>query len=161
MSEDFLKIFDGKINFCCLKNYCQHSCCGPYSSISKSLGNIDHRPFDEIVLTDEDYDRIYKSGYADLIEDGVSEETGKSYHKMALETDGTCKAFVDGKCSIQSIKPTLCSAFPFYFDMFSGLCAIECDGFSDKYWTDIADLKPCFEAAKKMYEFWIKFYTEK
>lgn len=160
MSENFLKIKDGKINFCCLQGFCQHSCCGPYSAISKSLGNIDKRPFDEIVLTDEDYKRIYDAGYADLIEDGFSPEMNKPYHKMALESDGTCKALVGGKCSIQSIKPTLCTAFPFYFDMFSGLCAIECDGFTDRYWTDINELKPCFDAAKAMYSFWIDFYTD-
>ncbi len=142
-----------------MKNYCQNSCCGPYSSISKNLDNIDKRPFDEIVLTSEDYDRIYKAGYAYLMEKGFSKETGKIYYKMALEPDGTCKAFVGGKCSIQKIKPTLCDAFPFYFDMFSGLCAIQCEGFSDKYWTELSSLKNCFISAKKMYEFWIDFYT--
>lgn len=160
MNESFLKIKDGKINFSCTQSFCKHSCCGPYSSISESLGNIDKRPFDEIVLTNEDYKRIYDAGFADHIEDGYSQEMKKTYHKMALESDGTCKAFINGKCAIQSIKPTLCTAFPFYFDMFSGLCAIKCEGFNDKYWTDIENLKPCFDAAKKMYEFWIEFYTE-
>ena len=84
----------------------------------------------------------------------------KKYYKMALEADGTCKAFVDGKCSIHEISPTLCKAFPFYFDMFSGLCAISCEGFDDNHWTEISSYKSNFENARKMYEFWLDFYSE-
>ena len=94
-------------------------------------------------------------------EEGFSEEMQKPYYKMALEEDGTCKAFVGGRCSIHELSPTLCKAFPFYFDMFSGLCAIACEGFSDDYWTDLEDWRPCFEEAKKMYEFWLDFYGKK
>ena len=43
--------------------------------------------------------------------------------------------------------------------MFSGLCAICCDGVSDEHWTDIAMYAPYFEAAKKMYQYWLEFYT--
>ena len=126
-----VKIKEGKINFCCKMDKCTHSCCGPFEGISNEICNIDHRPFDEIVLTEEDYRVICEKGYAHLIEEGYSEATKKVYHKMALEADGTCKAFVDGKCAIHDFSPALCQAFPFYFDMFSGLCAIECDGFSE------------------------------
>ncbi len=154
-----LKIKNGKINFCCKMHHCEHSCCGPFAGITGELSSIDRRPFDEIVLTPNDYQILYENGYADLIEEGYSPETGKKYYKMALEEDGTCKAFVQGKCSIHSVSPTLCKAFPFYFDMFSGLCAINCEGFSDDYWTDLKDYSEYFEHAKKMYEFWIDFYT--
>jgi hypothetical protein len=50
-----MKIKDGKINFQCKAQNCKHSCCGPFDGISKELCSIDSRPFDEIVLTDEDY----------------------------------------------------------------------------------------------------------
>jgi Fe-S-cluster containining protein len=80
---------------------------------------------------------------------------------MSLEEDGACKAFKNGKCTINKIKPTLCKAFPFYFDMFTGLCAIYCEGFSDEYWTDLSEYQECFDAARKMYEFWIDFYTNR
>lgn len=155
-----MKICDGKINFRCKKNYCKHSCCGPFAGITNELNNIDKRPFNEIVLTPEDYAVLYENGHANLIEEGYSEEMKKKYYKMALEDDGTCKAFVNGKCSIHDINPTLCRAFPFYFDMFSGLCAINCEGFSDENWTEIDDYKYALDAAKKMYEFWLDFYSE-
>ena len=155
-----LKIKDGKINFKCRAEHCQHCCCGPFAGITKELCNIDKRPFDEIVLTDEDYKNIYDNGYDDIIEEGYSEEMQKKYYKMALEADGTCKAWKNGRCSIHDFNPTLCKAFPFYFDMFSGLCAINCEGFSDEYWTDLEEHKAEFDNAKKMYEFWLDFYTE-
>ena len=159
MADSIVKIEDGRINFCCKMDYCVNSCCGPFSGITSLIGNIEKRPFNEIVLTSADYKRIYESGYQDFIEDGYSEHMSKGYKKMSLESDGTCRAFVDGKCCISDIKPTLCRAFPFYFDMFSGLCAIDCEGFSDDYWTDVSDYRGYFEAARKMYKFWIDFYS--
>ncbi len=155
-----VKIKEGKINFCCRAEHCEHSCCGPFCGITNELHNIDKRPFDEIVLTEEDYENLYSHGYSDLIEEGYSQEMQKPYYKMALEADGTCKALVNGRCSIHDFNPTLCKAFPFYFDMFSGLCAIECEGFSEEYWTSLESCEPCFENARKMYEFWIRFYTK-
>lgn len=156
-----MKIRDGKINFRCKMNYCQHSCCGPFSGVTQELSSIDKRPFEEIVLTPEDYDMLYANGYANLIEEGYSEGMQKKYYKMALEADGTCKAFRNGRCSIYGCSPTLCRAFPFYFDMFSGLCAIQCEGFSDEHWSDVADYSEYFAYARRMYEFWLDFYSPK
>jgi len=158
MEDHSMKIVDGKINFCCKRELCGHSCCGPFCGVTKELDNIDKRPFDEIVLTEEDYRRLYENGYADLIEEGYSAEMKKKYYKMALEPDGTCKALIDGRCSIHAINPTLCKAFPFYFDMFSGLCAIKCEGFTPNVWSDLKEFTENFENAKKMYEFWLNFY---
>ena len=154
-----MKIKDGKINFCCKADQCKHSCCGPFEGITKELCSIDQRPFDEIVLTDEDYRVICERGGAEFVEEGYSEIAQKAYHKMALEADGTCKAWKDGRCMIHDFSPTLCQAFPFYFDMFSGLCAINCEGFSDDTWTDLNDYSGFIEKARKMYEFWIDFYS--
>ena len=160
MKDGKLIVKDGKINFFCNMFTCKHCCCGPFGGISEELASVDKRPFDEIVLTDEDYEKLFNNGYAYLIEDGYSDGMKKPYHKMALKEDGTCKAYKDGMCSIHDISPTLCKAFPFYFDMFSGLCAIQCDGFRKNEFTPIDNLKPYFENARKMYEFWLKFYTE-
>ncbi len=155
-----MKIENGKINFRCKAENCKHSCCGPFDGISQELCNIDRRPFDEIVLTEEDYRRICEQGYAEFVEEGYSETARKAYYKMALEADGTCKAWKDGRCSIHGFSPTLCQAFPFYFDMFSGLCAIDCEGFSDDTWTDLEEYREYIEKARKMYEFWLKFYEK-
>ena len=155
-----LKIENGKINFCCKMNNCTHSCCGPFLGITNELGSIDGRPFDEIVLTEEDYNRLYDNGYAHFIEVGYSEETGKYYHKMALNPDGSCKAWANGCCTIHDCSPTLCKAFPFYFDMFTGLCAIECEGVSDDCWVDMKEYEDQLKYARKMYEFWLDFYTK-
>ena len=156
----FLKIRNGKINFCCKAQNCRHSCCGPFNGISKELCSIENRPFDEIVLTDEDYLIICENGHFDLVEEAYSEIAQRHYYRMALEADGTCKAWKNGRCSIHEYNPTLCQAFPFYFDMFSGLCAIECEGFSDDNWSDLDDHKASIEKAKKMYEFWLDFYSK-
>lgn len=155
-----LKIKDGKINFRCKAEHCQHSCCGPFAGISKELCSIDNRPFDEIVLTDEDYRTICEKGLENLVEEAYSEVAKRTYYKMALEQDGTCKAWKNGKCSIHDFSPTLCKAFPFYFDMFAGLCAIECEGFSDEAWSDLDEYKDYIDYAKKMYHFWMNFYSE-
>lgn len=156
-----IQIKDGKINFSCRMDKCKHSCCGPFAGISNEISNIDNRPFDEIVLTPEDREKLIQNGCEHLIEEGYSEQMGKKYYKMALEENGTCKAFKNGKCTIHEFSPTLCKAFPFYFDMFSGLCTIDCEGFSDEAWTDLKDYADYFDYAKKMYEFWIDFYTTK
>lgn len=162
MSKSFLKLKDGMLNFSCRMADCNHSCCGPFASISDKLNNIEGRPFDEIVLTEKDFNALLRSGYLEYVEEGYSQEMKKPYYRMALEPDGTCKAFLDGKCSIHDVKPTLCRAFPFYFDIFSGLCAIQCEGFNDKdYNTPFEDIEPCIDAAREMYEFWIDFYSRK
>ncbi len=158
--ENKLKIRDGKINFRCKSDLCQHTCCGPFAGISSELTNVDNRPFDEIVLTPEDYAVLCENGCRDFIEEGYSEFNGKKYYKMALEEDGTCKAFKNGRCSIYKFSPTLCKAFPFYYDMFSGLCAIDCEGFSDENWVDIKHFRSFFDNAQKMYRFWLDFYSE-
>lgn len=160
MIKNTVKIKDGKINFCCKITNCNHNCCGPFSGISTELNNIDNRKFEEIVLTDEDRKLLCENGQSDLIEEGFSTVMNKKYYKMALEADGTCKAFVDGKCSIHDINPTLCKAFPFYFDMFSGLCVISCDGFCNECSADLKNYENNIEAAKKIYQFWLDFYSE-
>lgn len=158
--ENKMQVKDGKINFRCKMCACKHSCCGPFAGISNELTSIDSRPFDEIVLTPEDYEGMCEAGLQEFIEQGVSPVNGKQYFKMALAEDGTCKAFKDGKCSIYQHSPTLCKAFPFYFDLFAGLCAIDCEGFSDDGWVDMEAVKPMIEYAKKMYKFWIDFYED-
>ena len=76
---------------------------------------------------------------------------------MKLEEDGSCSAFLDGKCSIHSVKPSICRAFPFYIDMFVGLCAVSanCPGVGSG-WISIEEINPEIQATMAMYSFWIK-----
>ncbi len=152
-------IKDNKINFKCLENRCLKSCCGPFCGLSNELASLDDRPFSEIILTDKDVDILFKHGHARLIEEAVA-PNGKHYFRMKLMPDGTCTALKSGKCSIHAINPTLCKAFPFYIDMFAGLCAITCPGF-DEDWTTMDALKTYFDATKEMYDYWMNFYDMK
>ena len=160
MNKHPMKIQEGKINFRCKMDQCRHSCCGPFAGISAELKSVENRPFDEIVLTEEDYRAICEAGYAHFTQEAVSPINGKVYHRMALKEDGTCQAFVDGTCSIYTISPTLCKAFPFYFDLFAGLCAIECEGFCDDNWVDLSATRSFVQNAKKIYRFWLDFYDD-
>jgi Fe-S-cluster containining protein len=145
-----VEIVDGKINFACLREECPNSCCGPFGGVQRGIDSLDGREFSEIVLTDEDANRIIGAGGSHLIE-----QTDKGTYGMRLLEDGTCSAFKNGRCSIHPIKPTLCRAFPFYVDMFVGLCGVtECPGFGSG-WTKIEDLSAEIGASTKMYQFWL------
>jgi Fe-S-cluster containining protein len=145
-----VQVIDGKINFACLREDCPSSCCGPFGGVQSGIDSIEGRPFSEIVLTTEDANRINAAGYSHLIE-----LTDAKHYRMKLLEDGTCSALRDGRCSIHKIKPTLCRAFPFYVDMFVGLCGVtECPGFGSG-WTKMENLKEEINAAKGMYSFWL------
>jgi len=157
MSDDSKVIIeDNKINFSCLVDDCPNSCCGPFAGFNNELESVDKRPFSEIILTDDDVDILFDQGYADLIEENIG-ANGKHYYRMKLLPDGTCTALKNGRCSIHKINPTLCRAFPFYIDMFVGLCAIKCPGFGED-WTSSEELQVYFDATKDMYNYWLQFY---
>jgi len=145
-----LQVIDGRINFVCLREKCPESCCGPFGGAQKGIDSVDGRSFSEIVLTHEDSRRILNAGLANLVERG-----GDGRFRMKLLGDGTCTALEGGKCSIQEVKPTVCRAFPFYVDMFVGLCGVTaCSGFGQG-WTRIESLSGEVNAARQMYEFWL------
>ena len=147
------------INFRCRMEKCRNCCCGPFDGIGGRISNVEGRPFSEIALTGEDLTALISNGRGDLVEEHRSELTGKTYYTMKTDDDGRCLAHVDGLCSVNGFKPTLCKAFPFYFDMFSGLCTIRCEGFSDDESVDLEDCRKSIGAAKKMYEYWMEFYS--
>ena len=146
-----IEIVNGRINYICLRQKCPNSCCGPFGGVQRGIDSIEGRSFAEIVLTTEDYRRLLDAGCAHLIE----RDSNGECHMRLLE-DGSCMAFEDGKCSINDYKPTLCRAFPFYVDMFVGLCGIiSCPGFG-RGWTLLSQLNPEIEATLKLYNFWIR-----
>ena len=54
-----------------------------------------------------------------LLKNGVSADAVEfaGYKRLRLKPDGFCVLFLDGKCSIHSIKPETCVAGPFTFDI--------------------------------------------
>jgi Fe-S-cluster containining protein len=151
-----VEIVDGKINFVCLTNDCPESCCGPFGGVQRGIESIEGRHFSEIVLTAEDSGRLLAAGESHLVE---MVEPGR--YRMKLLEDGTCSALKDGKCSIHGVKPTVCRAFPFYVDMFVGVCAVTtCPGFGAG-WTDIEELTQEIDASREMYQFWLDSIKQK
>lgn len=145
-----VQIVEGRINFACLREECPSSCCGPFGGVQRGINSVAGREFSEIVLTDEDVGRLLDAGASHFIE-----LTEQGHYRMKLQPDGTCTALKEGRCSIHKVKPTLCHAFPFYVDMFVGLCGVtECPGFGSG-WTRVEDLKGEVQAAKDMYSFWL------
>jgi len=145
-----VQIKDGMINFACLREECAVPCCGPFSGLNTDIDSVHGREFQDIFLTDEDHLRLIENGRSDS-----AEEDENGHHKMRLKPDGSCTAFVNGRCSIHRFKPSLCRAYPFYVDMFTGLCASRsCPGFGGG-WTPLTDLKPEIECTMAMYEYWL------
>jgi Fe-S-cluster containining protein len=145
-----LSVVKGKINFVCLMDECPCTCCGPFGGVQRDIDSIEGRKFHDIFLTSNDSKRLLISGCAHVVELLPS-----NVYRMLLLEDGTCCALKNGLCSIHQAKPTLCRAFPFYIDMFVGLCGVtSCPGFGQG-WTYLEDLAKEIEAAGQMYQFWI------
>ena len=145
-----IKIIDGRINFSCLQQDCPQTCCGPFSGVHKGIESIDNREFSDIILSNEEAQQIINEGFSgliDLAEDGL--------YEMRLFSDGSCKALKNGLCTIHNIKPQLCKAYPFYIDMFAGLCAsTSCPGFGAG-WTLITELESEILSTLEVYGNWL------
>lgn len=145
-----VEIKAGRINFACLLADCPTPCCGPFGGVQKGIDSIAGLDFSEIVLTPNDVTRLRRHGSAHFMEyksDGT--------FRMRVHPDGTCTAFLNGLCSIHPARPEVCRAYPFYVDMFVGLCGItSCPGFGEG-WTPLENLQEETEAARRMYQYWL------
>lgn len=143
-----------KYQFRCKKELCKTECCGAYTGASNTLYPLSRRTFQDIILTNEDLKVISESKfreYSYVDEEGI----GHIY----TDTDGRCKAFGDGKCLINEVKPTICKAYPLYLDMFIGLCvAKECPAVSAEQ--GIENYKNEIVSFLKMCEFWMNYYRD-
>ena len=117
--KEKVRIENDKINYSCIMGDCPSSCCGPFGGVQNGLDSINGIDFAEITLTPDDSNKLISAGHAHLIE-----LTDKGYYRMRLKVDGSCSAFIEGKCSVHVVKPSICRAFPFYIDMFVGLCTV-------------------------------------
>ena len=160
------------VTFTCLGTKCQSNCCGPFhgtravlsvlsiQDLGQTVGehdlvSEDVSIFAQIRLTPEDVDRLRSAGLDHLMVYRGS--VGQMDYYLRLRTDGSCAALkVDGSCSIHPHRPTICRAFPFYFDLFAGLCMVEaCPGTNSEP-VPIAERSEEIESAIKMYQHWLK-----
>ena len=108
-------------------------------------------------MTDEDAKRLKSIERDDLIFKGDN-----GILRMKTEKAGTCCALRDGRCEIYEARPSICRAYPLYFDLFVGLCALkECPAFSKKNTTFEKDLKPAIVSLIDVYQFWIDTWKRK
>lgn len=140
----------------CKGSNCKNNCCLAFNGISDRIKPFGKDvAFSDIILSKDDYDRLLKNGHHELVEEGTN-----GFYKLKTSPEGVCSAFIDGKCKIYSCRPTVCRAYPFYIDMFAGLCTIrDCcacpdDDEINKYRDDIA-------AVISVYKMWIALYEEK
>ena len=108
-----------EINFTCLKEKCPNSCCGPFKGMEEHLVSLFGLKLCDIpLITKETVKVIKKLGKQDKI----------FFHKelkiwfIKLNEDKSCPFWKNGLCEIYFKKPLVCSAYPFYIDLFAGIC---------------------------------------
>lgn len=144
-----LEVHDGRVNFKCLAEKCETPCCGPFAGLDRGLAPCFVTSFSDLYLIEEDIDRLLAAGRGDLLEHS---EHG---FRLRLRPDMSCAAFVDGLCSIHTIRPAICRAFPFDFDIFAGLVLIaKCPGVNSG-WSEPEDLSEALDALQKVYRRWM------
>lgn len=164
---------DRELPFVCLGPDCRKNCCGPFAGTgslqavitSADLGTAldddaqdrklreDLSIFAQIRLTREDVVRLQDAGLDRYI---VRRRRGESYdYYLQLNPDGSCLALgAHGMCTIYSARPTICRAFPFQIDMFTGLSMVsECPGVNAG-WSSLERLRDYIDAAVAIYKFW-------
>lgn len=133
---------------------CKKNCCGnKFIGLKEAFKNSDPNIFCQILLSQEEVNRIVEYGGEKYIE----HNNGISY--MSLNQDNSCKAFKDGKCDIYNVRPDVCKLYPFYFDPFCGIVIDKnCEKYTledfDKY--SVEDKQKIFTLLKKR----IKFFEE-
>jgi Fe-S-cluster containining protein len=144
-----VEIRDNRVNFKCLAEKCETPCCGPFAGLDHSLAPCFVSSFSDLYLLDDDVARLLKAGRGDLLE-----HTPEGF-RLRLNDDLSCSAFQNGLCSIHSLRPAVCRAFPFDFDVFAGLVLIsKCPGVNSG-WSDPGDFPNAVEALTEVYERWI------
>jgi len=146
---------DGRVNFKCLAEKCQTPCCGPFAGLDHGMAPCFVTSFSDLYLLEEDIDRLLAAGRGDLLEHS---EHG---FRLRLRPDLSCAAFQDGLCSIHTIRPAICRAFPFDFDIFAGLVLIsKCPGVNAG-WSEPEDFRDAIEALQSVYRRWMVFTSDR
>lgn len=142
-------------HFLCKGKLCNKNCCMEFNGISDRIipfrGLID---FSDIVLSKDDFAALIEHGYQRFID-----TSNEKIYKIKTSETGVCSAFSSGKCLIYDFRPTVCKAYPFYIDMFAGLCTIkDCDAVSND--SNMIDYIDDIRAVLEVYKKWISFYEE-
>ncbi len=160
------------VPFACLGSECPKTCCGPFEGahalrailspadlgepLDKTQPDHAHAVsiFAQIRLTDEDVARLRDAGYDRHIT--YRGDAHDPHYYLKLREDGGCSALsANNTCTIHPDRPTICRAFPFYIDLFAGLCLIEaCPGVGNGAEQPMERLEEEYRAALKMYRFW-------
>lgn len=146
---------EGKTSFSSLGAACPNHCCGAYDGISPNLQPLGTVKFSEIILLPEDEQCLRNAHHDHLIlvgEDGIA--------RIRTAPDGTCAALENGVCAVYQNRPTICRAYPFYLDMYAGVCRLqECPGgISEMTPEDYPDM---LKSMLDIYRFRISFYEQK
>jgi len=135
-----------EINWVCLKDKCPQNCCGYFEgNLTRhvSINNIEHH---DIIILPKEAEKFKSAGLGEYLE----EKKENFYFKLG--EDRSCPFFKNNKCSQYKNRPSLCRAYPFYIDLFSGLnIDTGCPGVG-KGWTNIKKIKPFLKALIKVYK---------
>lgn len=139
----------------CDSKKCKNNCCAVFDGISTHLTPFGGSfKFSDIILSIEDYRLLCENDHIDLIEIG-----NNGLIKLKTSDNGLCSAFKNGKCTIYDYRPTVCRAYPFYIDMFAGLCTIkDCCAAPQK--GNIVDFLDDIKAVISVYKKWITYYEQ-
>lgn len=143
------KLMVSDVNWRCLGAECPNNCCGPFVGLHTTLKPIANIRHSEIILLPEDVERLVEISRKDLI------KKQNTNYFIKTKEDGTCFALSEGSCTIYPARPTLCRAYPFYIDLFTGLSMhVTCPGIG-KGITPLNEIEPYLEAVKTVYNYWL------
>lgn len=138
------------ICFQCLGEACPSNCCGAFNGVSNKLKSMHGINPSKIILLPRDIELLKEISREDLI---ISKD---NFNFLQTYKDGRCHALAKGKCSIYQQRPSICRAYPFYFDMFMGLCVdTNCPGIREIH-GDCTVEDEYYNYLVSVYQYWMK-----
>ena len=135
-----------EINWICLKEKCPENCCGYFKDRLPNYRSIKGIKHDEILILPEEV--------INMTQNYINNK--KNSHYLKLKKNRSCPFFANGKCNQFDIRPSVCRAYPFYIDLFTGLnIDITYPGVG-KGWTKIGAIKPALKSLIRCYKKHIK-----
>ena len=135
-----------EINWTCLKEKCPENCCGFFRDRLPDYRSVKGIHHDEIFILPDEIGNVPH---------GVLSRRKKDYY-LKLKKDRSCPLFDAGKCKQFENRPSVCKAFPFYIDLFTGLnIDMTCPG-AGGGWTKVEKIKPLLRALLRCYKKHIK-----